>query len=394
MRYKIVLKAISNKKLLTLLSEKIAAKEHLPQLQILRELAQGGYVYAANLLKAEAAQTVQTLQKLQIEFAILKDEEELPEKEIFVPKDASEEAPIVESEPKPFQLNTLAHRDKQRDHSTPPPLKEASDKEHHEANLRALYGLDSQPEKKKADPFILLRNSAILLLILGVIWFIAQQTTSAPSRPSRGKMRAASDKSSAKENRQNKNSEGRAQGSKGKSSSSQSPDNPKEPQNAQEAQETKEKADELCGNNGDQATKLYRIALSFNRKNIDAWYGLLNCYKEHSMTKEIQETEAEMRKLFGPHIFSVHKMVSPYGALEEYTDSKSATFLRYSSFDSADPLLDIYKIALSVSNVCKGKKITIYATIGKKEGYLVSIASKPFPRGFGAFKSKASIDRI
>lgn len=389
MRYKIVLKAISNKKLLTLLSEKIATKEHVPQIQVLRELAQGGYVYAADLMKAEAAVTAQKLQKLHIEFAILKDEEELPEKEVFVPKDVTEEAPIPETPtaPPPHVSPLHDHVREENRHHTEPPI----DQEHHEANLRALYGFDTKPEKEKMKPAILVRNIAIVLVLFGLIWFIAQRTSSAPSRPSKGKMSASSGKSSS-DNKQSKSNK-TSKGSKG-SSTSESTNDHKQPENAQEAQETKEKADELCGSNGDQATKLYRVALSFNKKNIDAWYGLLNCFKEHSMTKEIRETEAEMRKIFGPEIFSVHKMVTPYGALEEYTDSKGATFLRYNSFESDDPLLDIYKIALSVSNVCKGKKITIYATIGEKEGYLVSIKTKPFPRGYRAFKEKASIDKI
>lgn len=376
MRYKIVLKAMHNKKMLTLLSEKIAEKEHLPQTQIVRELAQGGYVYAADLLKAEAALTAQKLQKLHIEFAIIKEEESQPEKELFVPKDVKEEAPIPPSAPKPLT--------KSPQHI---PQKQSSTHDHHigdsqhEANLRALYGLDTVPKKEKVNPLLLLRNLLIVLLLFGLIWFIAQQTDTNSSRPKRGKIRSSS-QTAAKQGKQTKGS------SKTQNRKEQ------RPRNAEEAENTKEKADDLCGSDGDQATKLYRVALSFNKKNIDAWYGLLNCYKEHNMTKEIGETEAEMRKIFGPHIFSIHKMVSPYGALEEYTDSKAAAFLRYSSFQSDDPVLDIYKIALSVSNVCKGNKITIYATIGKEDGYLVSVKRKPFPRGFSAFKSEATIDKL
>lgn len=395
MRYKIVLKAITNKKLLKLLSEKIAEKEHIPQIQVIRELAQGGYVYASDIHKAEAATTAQKLSKLHITYDIVKEEDELPHKTgLFVPKDVSAEsdAPVPEAHrfsPKP----DLPSKPSASHHHIETP------QEHHEANLRALYGLDQAPPKKeKTSPLILIRNGAILVVLILLVWFIAGKTTQPPSKPTSGKIEAK--KTSTSNNSKERKSDKKQKDKKSKKSKNKEDKTKKSdlksPQSAEEAEELKNKADDICGKDGDQATKLYRVAISFNKKNINAWNGLLNCYKENNLRKEALETEAEMRKIFGDDIFTLQSIVSQFGELEEFTERGSNANLRYLSDKNSSEMAmnDIFTIGRGISNISVAKKITIYSTLRNGTGILVTISASPYPTRLSDFMSKATIDII
>ncbi len=209
---------------------------------------------------------------------------------------------------------------------------------------------------------------------------------------SQRRVKAQTNQRKAPKKAKEKKSKGKKNKDNNKKKSEQTTKNPK---TAEEAENIKDKADDVCGKDGDQATKLYRIAISFNRKNIDAWYGLLNCFKENGLTKEALETEAEMKKLFGKDIFTLQTIVSPYGDLEEFSQTDNA-FLRYASraSDKEEALLDIYKIGLSISNISKKKRLSIYCTIDENTSILATVSLKPFPRGFRQFKEQAKIDYI
>lgn len=398
MRYKIVLKAITNKKLLKLLSEKIAEKEHKPQIQIIRELAQGGFVYASELHKTEAAQTAQKLTKLHIEFAIIKDEEH--HNKVFIPKDTSGESEAPVKKIHPVEVAESLPLPPPNEHK--PKLHTEHDA-HHEANLRALYGLDQAPPKKeKTPPIIIIRNLAIVLLIFGLLWFVSSRSSAPSTKPTKGKMSAKAKSSSStaenqKANKGQKSSKSKKNNSKETNSTqNKNSEEIKDPQSAEEVEELTDEAKDVCGNDGDQATKMYRVAISFNKKNIHAWNGLLNCFKQHGLNKEAMDTEKEMKKIFGDDIFSVQKIVSSYGDLEEFSERSGITNLRYLS-DRSDPEIvieDVYKMGLRLSTSLKSKKISVYATTTGNKGVLITFAGKPYPQSLRAFKAKANIDII
>jgi hypothetical protein len=48
-----------------------------------------------------------------------------------------------------------------------------------------------------------------------------------------------------------------------------------------------------------EAVSFYKMALSFNKRNINAWYGLINAYTQASMPEAADKARADMKKIFG-----------------------------------------------------------------------------------------------
>jgi len=62
-----------------------------------------------------------------------------------------------------------------------------------------------------------------------------------------------------------------------------------------------------------KAVKFYKMAISFNKYNINAWFGLLGAYRDLGMKKEEAEAQKKMKAVFGEDIFSINGIVHPFG---------------------------------------------------------------------------------
>ena len=78
-----------------------------------------------------------------------------------------------------------------------------------------------------------------------------------------------------------------------------------------------EEADKGCKDNSSHnPEKLYKIAISFNDKNSDAWFGLLNCYKVIKKVDKYKEVSTEIKDNFGNKALELHEYLKRYGSIE------------------------------------------------------------------------------
>lgn len=148
------------------------------------------------------------------------------------------------------------------------------------------------------------------------------------------------------------------------------------------------------GSDYDKAIKFYKIAISFNNYNLNAWHGLLATYRSAGMTHDVYETEKKMRELFDENIFTIDNMVQPFGSLVDYTkDNNDVCRIVYNSKSIRRTKLEgeVYLLVKSLVSMEKCLTISLYASTGKGSGMLVRIDSEPFPQTLSQFCTKALI---
>jgi hypothetical protein len=144
----------------------------------------------------------------------------------------------------------------------------------------------------------------------------------------------------------------------------------------------------------DRAIAFYRLAVAFNKHNTAAWYGLHDAYSEAMMTKEAQETEESMKRLFGDNIFSIQTLVAGFGTASDMSFTEDGTYrIEYQSRES-DPkkiVRESYLLMKAMKNSCLCKAISLYIRTNRSRGVLVYADAQSLPASFEEFESKASI---
>jgi tetratricopeptide (TPR) repeat protein len=151
------------------------------------------------------------------------------------------------------------------------------------------------------------------------------------------------------------------------------------------------------GNDYERAIKFYKIAISFNQYNLKAWQGLLATYRSALMRKEAEETEKRMAELFSENVFSIEKIVEPYGVLTNYVrDANGICRIEYRSQSTKRHKLEkeTYFLirALTAQENCIS--VSLYASTGKGKGMLVRISTDVFPSKLSDYIKRASISFI
>ncbi len=78
--------------------------------------------------------------------------------------------------------------------------------------------------------------------------------------------------------------------------------------------------------------KFYKIAISFNKYNADAWAGLIEAYREAQMHEKARVARMEMQKLFPGDIGTLQEIVRTYGTLVNTSvDSRNRIRVEYIS---------------------------------------------------------------
>jgi len=138
--------------------------------------------------------------------------------------------------------------------------------------------------------------------------------------------------------------------------------------------------------------KFYKIAISFNKYNTQAWYGLINAYREAGMVSEARKAKEELEQLLGKGTFTLVEIIKPFGELVETEKTPSGTLrLHYvSRVKGKDPLLlESFRVGRGLTTSCGCKELSLFASTAPSKGLLVHITAKPYPENFSAFKQKA-----
>jgi hypothetical protein len=143
-----------------------------------------------------------------------------------------------------------------------------------------------------------------------------------------------------------------------------------------------------------QAISFYQLAIAFNKRNVNAWYALHDTYIAAQMNKEADKTDSAMRRLFGDNIFSVAKIMEPFGAVTSTSLTRDGIYrVEYRTRESnpAKNLADSYLLVKALKNSCLCNAISLYARTSAGKGMLVYIRTESFPATFDEYKASANV---
>jgi hypothetical protein len=149
-----------------------------------------------------------------------------------------------------------------------------------------------------------------------------------------------------------------------------------------------------CGNDYLKAINFYKIAISFNKYNMHAWFGLVNAYRSAGMNREMRQTKEQMEEIFGSSVFSVSKAVKPFGEiLDVYTTENDAFRVEYRTTQSSEQsiLSQIYSLAKAFREMSNSKTISIFATTSPGKGLIVHFTKETSLSTLATFKKEATI---
>jgi tetratricopeptide (TPR) repeat protein len=125
-----------------------------------------------------------------------------------------------------------------------------------------------------------------------------------------------------------------------------------------------------------KAVAFYKLAISFNKYNYRAWYGLVNTYYSMKELKKAKKAQDEMRKLFGERVFDIGSIIQPFGELETAElRSDSSYFLEYTTEASSRETLvnETFQIVRALKPTCNCVSIAIFAQKSAGKGLIVHI---------------------
>jgi hypothetical protein len=143
-----------------------------------------------------------------------------------------------------------------------------------------------------------------------------------------------------------------------------------------------------------RAISFYQLAIAFNKRNVNAWYALHDAYLTAQMGKEAENAAAMMRRLFGDNIFSVAKIVEPFGETRSMSLTRDGIYrVEYRSPESnpQKALAGTYLLARALKNSCLCSALSLYAAAPGGKGVLVYIRTESFPASFDEYKTSANI---
>jgi hypothetical protein len=145
------------------------------------------------------------------------------------------------------------------------------------------------------------------------------------------------------------------------------------------------------------AITFYKLAIAFNRHNINAWYGLRDAYKQSMMAKEALETENAMTRLFGNNVFSLSKIVERTGQVMAMTKSQTGTYrIEYASLEKNrdKAMFNAFLLIKSMHTSCDCHAMSLYVHLDGKAGILVYAKVDVVPASFDDFVKKAEITQL
>lgn len=141
------------------------------------------------------------------------------------------------------------------------------------------------------------------------------------------------------------------------------------------------------------AVKFYKLAISFNRKNYNAWYGLINTYYEMKKIEEAHQAEEEMKNEFGENILSTAQIVKPYGTLNTTQMNQDGVYyVEYKTRAKNKEMLmfESYRIIKALKTNCDCKTISLFASRSPGTGMIVHINQDAQMSSIDEFATSAS----
>jgi hypothetical protein len=185
--------------------------------------------------------------------------------------------------------------------------------------------------------------------------------------------------------------------SEGNFSTQSSQQRPSSPQTQTEAQydQALSDADKACVEGAVDMEKMYRFAISFNKHNLKAWFGLLDCFEKKGDGRRMIEIREEMRELFGENIFTIARAVSLYGILENFSSQGKTGRLSYlRNENTSEAERELFAIAQVIANLKDFDKAIIFAKNPDGRGFMISLAFSELPETFEEFKQKILVNKL
>lgn len=149
-----------------------------------------------------------------------------------------------------------------------------------------------------------------------------------------------------------------------------------------------------CSQDFNKAINFYKIAISFNRYNIHAWYGLIDAYKNSSMLEEMALTQKEMKDVFGENIFSSSSIVEQFGDLENAQVTEDGIYrIEYRTKEKQRKEIqsEVYTISKALRSKNDFQQISVFAKKGPGRGMVIHINSNTSTVTLSEFLKTASI---
>src|SRR5690554_1015782 len=147
-------------------------------------------------------------------------------------------------------------------------------------------------------------------------------------------------------------------------------------------------------NDINNAIKFYKIAISFNRYNVNAWYGLVDAYKSSGMLEEMVSAKEEMQLIFGKNIFSVSDIIGQFGELEDAQMAEDGVYrIEYMTREKQKDKIfsEIYTILKALNSKGGYQQISLFAKKGPGRGMVIHINKNTSTVTLSKFRETASV---
>lgn len=146
-------------------------------------------------------------------------------------------------------------------------------------------------------------------------------------------------------------------------------------------------------NNTETLINFYKIAISFNKYNLDAWFGLLGAYKSAGKSDEYHQAEQQMKELFGDKVFDISSQVKRFGDIEDLFENENGVLVvKYRSPEPLDRIQErVYSLVKILLSSAGYQSVSIEIAGVKNDRMLVHVRPGMEISTFADFKKNASI---
>jgi hypothetical protein len=148
-----------------------------------------------------------------------------------------------------------------------------------------------------------------------------------------------------------------------------------------------------AGTNTATLINFYKIAISFNKYNLEAWFGLLGAYKSAGMSEEYLLASNQMKELFGDKVFDISSQVKRYGEIEDMFENENGVLtIKYRSSDPLDELQErVYSLIKILHSNYNYPSVSVEIADKKTERMIVHVRPGMEIATFADFKKNASV---
>lgn len=367
MTYDIIVTRITNPRARPVVARHLAAHPEISLEKATSMLETMPVLYMENVSEQEASQTILHLRKIGVDARIRESEHTEPDPKADQPTPVSPPKTVT---PRPVHHTHRAHREP---HIIPPPILEP--KKNTIAQLAVLGGA------------ILLLGVVIYLGMRGERFRASRATAlkfSSPDKSAPGK--SAGTRPSSKKRP--------ATPSGGNAMSVPSP-SPNNYVSAPQRSDSRHYADSArTAPDQSAAIRFYKIAISFNKYNIDAWYGLVGAYRDLEMYQNARDARAQMREIFGDNVASIGEVIGLFGKPLEVSMSAERTLrVDYASHTkSANDLTgEAFRLIRALRTECSCQSVSLHARSKDGGGVLVYHHGQTYPASQREFERDATI---